>query len=451
MYFRFHFAILLIVSGFALAASPMEDFDAAQQLAKREKKDVILSFQGVGRWWPTEGFYTETDDPWITQHFVLIEVPLNASASGEKATPVDRELVELRKWYHQDLNGTYDTFFLLDSGGRPYAELSVHEQPPEAYSLELKEALLRRANRDAAFEKARQANGLKKARLLNKGLRALWEDPDSGLQSLQGQILVYRHYQDVLAEIIRNDPKDVLSVAEDLEERKEFELDELKNKEADDQLKKLAGDLNRMLGEGSNLAAISAVIDKFLLSHPEYPEFRRQQVLAGKIEAALILRDYAAAQKVMDEVVSAFPNLEASKALKSKLRPEIETALKLAASGIDNAATAYAIRFDSYTALWLDADGSGVTKFLKDLDQPPQQSVPTLPTEEMDPINQELRRADLLLRLRDYKKALNALDRFMGHGAGSGRARREDRELRPIILRGLSKMTPTEGKSPGEE
>jgi hypothetical protein len=419
----------------------MEDFDAAQQLAKREKKDVILSFPGIGRWWPNVGFYTETDDPWITEHFVLFEVPLNASASGENASPVDRELVELRKWYHQDLDDPNDTFFLLDSAGRPYAELSVHEQPPEAYILELKEALLRRANRDAAFEKARQAKGLKKARLLKNGLQALCEDQVWGCE-----ILLDRNYSDVLAEIIRNDPKDVLSVAEDLEGRKEFELDELKNKEANDQLKKLAGDLNRMLGEGSELTAISAVIDKFLLSHPEYPEFRRQQVLAGKIEAAVILRDYAAAQKFLDEVVSAFPNSETSKKLKSLVRPEIETA----ASGIDKAATAYAIRFDSYSARWLDADGSGAIKSLKDLDQPPPQPFPTLRSEEMDPINKELRRVDLLLRLRDYKQALIALDRFMGHGAGSGRAMREDRELRPIILRGLNKNPPAEGEPPGD-
>ncbi len=429
--------ILLIVSGSALAGSPMEDFDAAQQLAKREKKDVLLSFPGVGRWWPKEGFYTETDDPWITEHFVLFEVPLNASATGETATPVDRELVELRKWYHQDLDEPNDTFFLLDSGGRPYAELWVEEQPPDAYILVLKEALLRRTNRDGAFEQARQAKGLKKARLLKKGLQALCEDQVWGCE-----ILVDRHYSDVLAEIIRNDPKDVLSVAEDLEERKEFELDELNNKEADDQLEKLAGDLNRMLGEGSDLAAITAVLDKFLLSHPEYPEFRRQQVQAGKIEAAVILRDYASAQKVLDDVVSAFPNSEASKTLKSMVRPEIEMAVNLAASGIDKASTAYAIRFDSYPARWLDADGSGAIESLKNLDQPPQQAVPTLPTEEMNPINQELRRVDLLLRLREYKQALEALDRFIGHGAGSGRAKREDRELRPIILRGLGKKTP---------
>ena len=143
--------ILLIVTEFTLAGTPMEDFDAAQRLAKQEKKDVLLSFPGVGRWWPSIGFDTETDDPWIKEHYVLFEVSLNASATGEKATSMDRELVELRKWYHQDLDEPHDTFFLLDPSGRPYAELSVEEQPPDAYIEVLKEALLRRANRDAAL------------------------------------------------------------------------------------------------------------------------------------------------------------------------------------------------------------------------------------------------------------------------------------------------------------
>ncbi len=433
MFPRILFAILLIISGLAVAGTPMEDFDAAQQLAKREKKDVLLSFPGVGPWWPTEGFYTETDDPWITEHFVLFEVPLNASASGEKATPVDRELVELRKWYHQDLDDPSDTFFLLDPSGRPYAELSVEEQPPDAYIPVLNEAQLRRANRDAAFEQACQAKGLKKARLLNKGLLAFDAGPVWNYD-----FLVDQYYQDVLAELISNDPKDVLSQAEELEERKEF----AKEMGATESLKKLASDLNRVLEEGSDHAAVSTAIDQYLLRHPDFSVFNRQIVLAGKIEAAVILRDYAAAQKALDEVVSAFPDTELSKNLKSNILPEIEDARKRLAAGIDKAATIYAIRLDSFGGGLLDADGIETMEALKGLDHPPDNML------GRDSIDVEFSKVDLHLRLRNYKEALNALDRFVGYGAGSGRARHEDRELRPIILRGLNKKHPNEGKSP---
>ena len=204
----------------AMAGSPMEDFAAAKQQAKRERKDVILSFSGYRWWWPTIGIDTDSDDPWIKEHFVMLEIPLNAAASGGKATPVDQDLVELRKKFHQNLVEPNPAIFLLDASGRTYAELSSDEQPAEIYIPELKEAQLRHAKRDAAFEQARQAKGLKKARLLNNGLRALCDDQEYGCDDL-----LVRSYQDVLAEIIRNDPKDVLGRAEDLKEQKLFECD----------------------------------------------------------------------------------------------------------------------------------------------------------------------------------------------------------------------------------
>ena len=54
---------LAIMCDCAVLGSPMDDFESAKHLAKRENEDIMLSFSGYRWWYPTIGIDTHTQDP----------------------------------------------------------------------------------------------------------------------------------------------------------------------------------------------------------------------------------------------------------------------------------------------------------------------------------------------------------------------------------------------------
>jgi hypothetical protein len=431
------FAILLF-GDFAKAGSSIVDFEAAKQLAKKENKDIILSFSGY-RWWSeVNGFNTETEDPWIRGHFIMLEVeiPRDLEDTGGVITAEEQSLVDLREMFHQDLYEPGPAIFLLDASGRPYAEVDSNEQGDDIYIPEFKRAIESRVKRDAAFESARNVNGIEKAKLLNTGLRALYEVMDDGelVRYLRHEVMVGDYYQDIFAEIIKNDTKDVLGRGQELRDRKQYDKEVAEYRLVDEQFKSLVKELNRMLEGPAPLAAYSSKIDKFIEAHPALSKEARQRALFGKVEAAVILRDYNSALQSLEVLVLTTPDLPLTKNLTALLKPKLEKAIELSAAGTDRAATHYAFRLDlSHLESLLDPDGSNSKAALEQItkDRPPM-----LAEDEMWSI---LNQVDKLIYLRKYEEALRKLDRFVGLGGSSRQVRHRDRERRPAILRGLNR------------
>ena len=416
----------------------MVDFEAAKQLANKENKDVILSFSGY-RWWSeTTGFNTETEDPWIRDHFIMLEVeiPRDLEDAGGVSTAEEQALVDLRKMFHQDLYEPGPAIMLLDASGRPYAEVDSNEQADDIYITEFKKAIELRVKRDAAFVRARNVDGIKKAKLLNTGLKALYEEVCDGelVQIVSQEIIVDDYYQDIFTEIIKNDTKDVLGRGQELRERKQFDKEDAEFRLVDEQFKSLAKELNRMLEGTAPLVAYSSKIDKFIETHPALSKEARQWALFGKVEAAVILRDYNSALQSLEVLVVATPDLPLTENLTALLKPKLEKAIELSAAGTDRAATHYAFRLDVFRPESLiDPDGSNTKAALEQITK---NRLPMLAEDEMRHILGEI---DLLINLRKYEDALRKLDLFVGLGGSSGQVRHRDRERRPAILRGLNR------------
>jgi len=429
--FQAFLIVLIVVSDCAIACNPIADFQAAKQLAKKEQKDILLSFCGYRWWWEVSAFDTKAEDPWIKKHFILFEIKI--PRHEEKLDAEQKYLTELRKKFHQDRDVPYAAILLVDANGRPFAEIDSNEQSTVEYIPNLKEAVQLRIKRDTAFDRAQRAKGLEKAKWLNKGLTNLYEckiDGEAAKDAGQ-EILVDLYYQDILAEIIKNDPQDVLGRGKEMRERKQWAKDDADEKIRDGDFEKLIAELNEMLAAPKPLSACLSKIDNFLKDHPAISKKARQRVLFTKVAAAIIFRDYNTALKAYDIMLSSAPELP-----NTKLRLEIENAIKLSSKGIDRAGTAYS--FDLYldkTDYLLDADGSRIIARIKSIDKDADRLLVE------DKMSGMLNKVDLLLRLRNYKQALKVLDEFTRIGGKSKAVLREDRKFRAIILRGLNKKS----------
>jgi hypothetical protein len=424
-------------SGCLRAGTVVEELEAAMQAAKRDKKDMVLSFSGYRWWWPCEGINFEPEDPWFGKRFILVTVPM---AGQERDAAGERAVIALRKKFDQELQEPGPVILLLDADGRPYADIDSNEQPPEIYIPEFTAALARRKVRDEAFSQARQAKGLAAARLLDKGLRSLYEVED-GFTDAGENLLVGRYYRDVMTEIAGNDPKDSLGRGKELEERRQWEAEDRKTAATRARLGELAKTLNAKCDSGSSLPELFAAIDGFLMKERPPSEFGRQAALMGKAEVALFLHDYKAGQQALNDLSAAFPADEGCKELVSKVRPEVEKASVRSAAGTDTAVTYYEIRLDGFALGEFDADGEQTRMRLRELNQDV-----ALLSEDM--LHRRLQKVRLLLSLREYDEALRELDRFTNAGSKTGQVMLRDKELRPVILKGLRKtQAPGQGTS----
>jgi hypothetical protein len=93
----------------------------------------------------------------------------------------------------------------------------------------------------------------------------------------------------------------------------------------------------------------------------------------------------------------------------------------------------------------LDSDGKRTLAELKRLDE----NMGLLLVE--DQMHRMLAKVTLLLHLRDYEQALRTLDAFVERGGSSKIVERRDRELRPIIVRGLNVKSSGVGNPPKAE
>lgn len=196
-------ASVLAVLGLSLSATAAEwteDFAAAKAQAAKEKKDLLMDFTGSD--WCSfciklkkEVFSKPEFAAEAPKSFVLVEVDFPQDKKQDEKIKAQNK--ELQKTY--PIEG-YPTVILADSSGRAYAKTGYAPGGPVPYLKQLSEMRTIREKRDAAFEKAANAEGLEKAKALHEGIKAL----DSEIAST--------YYSKEMDEIIALDKEDTLGL-----------------------------------------------------------------------------------------------------------------------------------------------------------------------------------------------------------------------------------------------
>lgn len=173
---------LLAVGGWLLfqpepvkAANPdwLTDMQKAQEIAAKEKKDLLINFTGSD--WC--GWCLRLKDEVFTQEgfekakdkFVLVEMDFPQDET--LVSPKTREQNET--WSSRFGVQGFPTIVLTDSQGRPYGSLGYLEGGPEPFLAELDRIAKVRETRDEEFAKAKEAQGLEKAKLLASALEKI--------------------------------------------------------------------------------------------------------------------------------------------------------------------------------------------------------------------------------------------------------------------------------------
>lgn len=166
---------LLAVGGWLLlqpepaqAANPdwLTDMQKAQEIATKEKKDLLINFTGSD-WcsWCVklkEEVFTKEGFEKAKDKYVLVELDFPNDES--LVPPKTREQNEI--WMNRFGIQGFPTIVLTDAQGRPYGSLGYTEGGPPAFLAELDKITKVRESRDEEFAKAKEAKGLDKAKLL---------------------------------------------------------------------------------------------------------------------------------------------------------------------------------------------------------------------------------------------------------------------------------------------
>ena len=183
-------------------ASPLDDnawttdVTAALASARADGKDVLLLYTGSD-WCP----------PCIKLEKDILSKAEFTTAAAEKFVlvmldfPQKKELPpeqveQNQKWSDRYGIDAFPTIVLIDQNEKPYAITGFRDEGPEAYVAHLNELVEARVKRDEAFAKAKDAEGMERALLLDEGLSAM----DTNI--------VQVYYADTLDEIDVLDPVD---------------------------------------------------------------------------------------------------------------------------------------------------------------------------------------------------------------------------------------------------
>lgn len=277
--------VALALTAVSLSASHAEelvwltDLEQAKQQAAAEKKSIFVDFTGSD-WcvWCIRldrEVLAMPEFQKAAEDFVFVKLDFPNDRTNQPAEERARN-EELSKAYA--VSG-FPTVLLLDDQGRPFASTGYQAGGPEAYISHLDELLAKRAERDAALEKAAQATGLDRARLLDQAIAQL--DPS----------VVTRFYKEVVDEIGMLDANDEAGLR-----TKYF---------AAEDKERLAALIARVDVAARNLgpAQALATVDAALQEQRMPPEVRRE-ILSRKVailRKAEMINDIAAAY---DEILS---------------------------------------------------------------------------------------------------------------------------------------------------
>lgn len=166
-------SILIFCAVPAKAASDsvwITDFKAAQELAKKNNKDLLLNFSGSD-WCPwcqkleKEVFSQDYFEQNAPANYVLLKLDF----------PKKKKLPDALQKQNQDLQKRYQvtgfpTIMLTDPAGEAYAHVGYRQGGPQKYLDHLAQMRANQSKWQDLFTKADQAQGLEKARLYDQGL-----------------------------------------------------------------------------------------------------------------------------------------------------------------------------------------------------------------------------------------------------------------------------------------
>jgi thioredoxin-related protein len=153
-----------------------EDFAAAQKLAEKEGKDLLVDFTGSDwcHWCiklKEEVFNQQGFKDAAPKNFILVELDYpRAKKQDEK---IKQQNEELREKY--EIQG-YPAVLLMNAKGEVYARTGYQAGGPEKYLTHINGLRDGKKKYDVAMEKAKTATGIDKAKLLDEALTA--HDPD---------------------------------------------------------------------------------------------------------------------------------------------------------------------------------------------------------------------------------------------------------------------------------
>jgi uncharacterized protein YyaL (SSP411 family) len=171
-----------------------DNMEAVMAQARAEKKDLLVNFSGSD-WcgWcirlANEVFSKKEFTDEAPKTFVLVELDFPRDKS--KVTPQTQR--QNQKWQQKLGVRGFPSIFLLDAAGRPYAKTGYRRGGPKPYIAHLAALAKIRAARDAAFATAAKADGVAKARALDKGLGTM------------DTALAMKAYQDVVKQVLALD------------------------------------------------------------------------------------------------------------------------------------------------------------------------------------------------------------------------------------------------------
>ena len=281
------------------------DFEAAKKQAAKEGKSLLMDFTGSDwcSWCIKLNEEVFQHDPFkkgVADDFVLVELdyPRDKSNLSEETIAQNEMLKE--KYQIQG----YPTILITDAQGRPYAKTGYREGGPEAYVTHLGEMLGKKAQRDAAFEKAEEKAGEAKAKALFEGLQIVPED--------------YRmHYPEIIATIKKNDPDDSTGL--------------IASQEAQEAMMTLEKNLQTAMRSGESEKALT-LVDEFVAKYKPAGE-EKQKMLAIKLNVHYKEKNYDEMEKVIDEIIAVDPTSSYGRQLAGFKKGQLQELKKKAQEG----------------------------------------------------------------------------------------------------------------------
>jgi thioredoxin-related protein len=307
-----------------------QDMTAAMKQAASEKKDLLMDFTGSD-WcgWcirlNKEVFDQDAFKKEAPKKFVLVELDFPQDESKLKP-----EIKKQNQMWGEKLGVQgFPTIYLADEKGVPYAKTGYQAGGAEKYLEHLNELGKIRVARDQALASAAKAQGVDKAKHLDKALVAV------------GDELAFSVYADQVKEVVALDAKNAAGLKDKYEQKlKDVELqktiakiqEEFTGDNADATLKAIddavakftpAGDSRRdlimlkvqILQSQKKLPAAQAIVDELLTEKGLTP--------VQSLPLMLAKADLLAAQNKADEALKIFDGLLALEKKGSNLTPRL--------------------------------------------------------------------------------------------------------------------------------
>lgn len=274
----------LLAAGFAYALPEAPSLEAAIPVAQAQHRTILLDFTGK-EWCPpciylrTKIFDSPEFDKLTHDQYLLVEVVFPRLPEAVAAMPKEQLDANEALLASYNITGGFPTVVLHDENGKPFGVISSPRQTVQEYVAELDNMQKLRTARDAAFAKARDLQGLERAKALAEGLNAI------------PKLCRYK-YPEVVQEISSLDPQNTLGYARFIANRDELQQ---QGKDLDAILTSFTGKFSPQ-----DIAALQEQLNKFLGREDLYPEIRQQALRALGDSYSFIRGDFNALLQMVE-------------------------------------------------------------------------------------------------------------------------------------------------------